>query len=44
MAKIFKYPVQQQRIAIDLDDTVKVNDEKPHGLLVKIPGFDKKED
>ena len=34
----------QQRIALDLDDGVKVNYQKFPGLLAKIPGLEKKEE
>jgi hypothetical protein len=37
-------PFAQQRIELDLDDGVKVNYLKFPGLLVPIPGLDKKED
>jgi hypothetical protein len=37
-------PLAQQRIELDLDDGVKVNYLKFPGLLVPIPGLDKKED
>ena len=37
-------PLAQQRIALDLDDGVKVNYLKFPGLLAKIPGLEKKEE
>jgi hypothetical protein len=37
-------PLAQQRIELDLDDGVKVNYQKFPGLLVKIPGLEKKEE
>jgi hypothetical protein len=37
-------PLAQQRVELDLDDGVKVNYQKFLGLLVPIPGMEKKED
>jgi len=37
-------PLAQQCIALDLDDSVKTNYQKFPGLLIKIPGLEKKEE